>query len=432
MSLPVLTLLVGIFFVLSITGSQVFAQVETSEQITLSGDLENDPVAQDILKKIEQTKKWIAELEHREYQKIQAQNFLDERRAIALESLNNDLEAWQDLWANYTSKNSFERFVNKKPGFVQDVFWDQFEFKEMKVNAGRAALKQVIADGGSLKEAREAYLKAAETKRIELIEANAQFNVKHKLAYYSQQILFDVQGKFVNSTENINQLNQYYTDFKASPAYLSANPNDVRSYEELGNTNQNTNCREGYVVVHRFHANDFACITKSTAELWINRGMGEVADSEYSAYPDKEKFGTPEYIRAEIEKRDLKELVYSINKGFADLIDEIEGEKLELIKKYKIMYHLEEQKSRDEEKRIINENHDKISAKELSELIVAIREKYKDSMEQILDDKLHALLELEKKLDEHGLEIKQMYENRNDISIIWDSDVNSYRAVLNS
>ena len=432
MSLPVFVVLVGMFIVVSITGSQVFAQVETSEQMTLSGDLENDPVAQDILKKIEQTKQWIAELEQREYEKIQAQKFLDERRAVALDSLNKDLEAWEDLWVNYTSKNSFERFVNKKPSFVQDVFWDQFEFKEMKVNAGRAALKQVIADGGSLKEAREAYLKAAETKRIELIEANAQFNVKHNLAYYSQQILFDVQGKFVNSTENINQLNQYYTDFKASPAYLSANPNDVRSYEELGNTHPSTKCREGYVVVHRFHANDFACITESTAELWINRGMGEIAGSEYSAYPDKEKFGTPEYIRDEIEKRDLKELVYSINKGFADLIDEIEYEKLELIKKYKIMYDLEEQKSRDEEKRIINENHDKISSKELSELIVAIREKYKDSMEQILDDKLHALLDLEKKLDEHGLEIKQMYENRNDISIIWDSDMNSYRAVLNS
>ncbi|NNL58309.1 MAG: hypothetical protein HKP31_02435, partial [Nitrosopumilus sp.] len=34
-----------------------------NDQVTLSEDLASNPLAQDILKKIEQTKKWIAELE---------------------------------------------------------------------------------------------------------------------------------------------------------------------------------------------------------------------------------------------------------------------------------------------------------------------------------------------------------------------------------
>jgi len=38
-----------------------FAQSDSNEQVTLSGDLTNNPVAQDILKKIEQTRKWIKE-----------------------------------------------------------------------------------------------------------------------------------------------------------------------------------------------------------------------------------------------------------------------------------------------------------------------------------------------------------------------------------
>ena len=146
----------------------------------------NNPIAQDILEKIEQTKQWIADLEKRDYEKTQAQKELEEKRAIALERLNQDLIEWENLWANFTSRAAFERFVEGKPAPIQGVFWDQFEFKEMKVEAGRSALKEVMAKGGTLNQARAAYHKAAETKRIELIEMNAQFNVKHNLAYYKE------------------------------------------------------------------------------------------------------------------------------------------------------------------------------------------------------------------------------------------------------
>ena len=44
----------------------VSAQAQTTPQVTLSGDLENDPVAQDILKKIEESKKQIEKLQKRE------------------------------------------------------------------------------------------------------------------------------------------------------------------------------------------------------------------------------------------------------------------------------------------------------------------------------------------------------------------------------
>ena len=71
MSLPIhgiITIIVTIAL-LSFASHDVFAQIVTSEQKTLSGDLSNNPVAQDILKKIEQTKQWIADLEQREYEK---------------------------------------------------------------------------------------------------------------------------------------------------------------------------------------------------------------------------------------------------------------------------------------------------------------------------------------------------------------------------
>ena len=195
--------LIMIFLLVAASGivfQTTFAQTANSdvtitEQTTLSDDLANNPVAQDILKKIEQTKKWIEELEQRNYEKLETQKELEEKRKQALAKLNQDLKEWQSIWDYYSPRNSFERFVEKIPDSqVQGVFWDQFEFKEQKVKAGRDALKKVIANGGSLHQARQAYIDAAETKRIELIEANSQFNVRQKLAYYNQQILFDRAG----------------------------------------------------------------------------------------------------------------------------------------------------------------------------------------------------------------------------------------------
>ncbi len=258
---------------------------ETSEQTTLSGDLVNNPLAQDILEKIEQTKQWIADLEKREYEKTKAEQELEERRAVALERLNQDLLEWENLWANYTSRAAFERFVEDKPTAVQGVFWDQFEFKEMKVKAGRAALKEIIAKGGSLSEARAAYHKAAETKRIELIEMNAQFNVKHNLAYYKEQLLFNSTGQLPLNPYTVSTLGEFYKDYRTNPGYLDANPNDKYAYDSL-ETSPDANCRSGYVVVHRIANNDYACITESTAEMWERYGIGKVVDTEAVIYDE--------------------------------------------------------------------------------------------------------------------------------------------------
>ncbi|MBI4130997.1 MAG: hypothetical protein HY476_00715, partial [Nitrosarchaeum sp.] len=216
-----------LFGLIVISVNYSFAQSETSEQVTLSGDLANNPVAQDILKKIEQTKKWIKELEEKNYEALEAKKELEVKRAQALEKLNQDLSEWEALWEYYSPKNSFSRFVDKvQEPQVKEVFWDQFEFHQIKVDAGRDALKKVLASGGSLKEARQAYLKAAETKRIELIEANSIFNVNHNLAYYNQQIMFNKEGQFIETPITGEQLRKYYEDYRTNPAYLQANPDD--------------------------------------------------------------------------------------------------------------------------------------------------------------------------------------------------------------
>ena len=445
-----------------------------NEQITLSDNLANNPLAQDILKKIEQTKKWIADLEQRNYEQLEKQRELEDKRQQSLAKLNQDLKEWERLWDYYSPKNSYERFVNKIPDSqVQEVFWDQFEFKEQKVKAGRDALKKVKADGGSLRDARQAYLAAAETKRIELIEANSQFNVKHNLAYYNQQILFDRQGQLVDSPVTGEQLRKYYEDFRTNPAYLDANPGDETSWEEMQRTNQNTECREEQIVVHRFHADDYVCVTMETAEMWIRYGMGEITGdsiddnprdiqsvtpltrcddgfsvvynnetekysciSEYTANKWVEQgiaeFPNPEeYIMKSIEKKETFLEIEEVNQQIREIQNELEGEKIALKKQYDIKYDELLSESKEAEKSAIqdyNEDSD-ASKEELSKTINYTREKYESDKEDVLKDKIKDTKKLERKFKNKMTEFAQNYNDHPYIQVISNSGNTGYEAI---
>lgn len=424
MSLPshVIIAIVSITLI-SFISNEAFAQEESqdvSKQITLSGDLANNPVAQDILKKIEQTKQWIADLEKRNYEKTQAQKLLEEKRAIALERLNKDLEQWEILWSNYTSKAAFERFVAKKPSEVQGVFWDQFEFKEMKVNAGREALKKVIAEGGTMREAREAYLKAAETKRIELIESNAQFNIKYNLAYYKEQLLFDKQGEFINSTESWNTLGEFYDDYSNNPKYLKTNPQDEFAKQALQSA-IDSQCRDGYVLIHRFQQNDNVCVTEFSAQQWIRYGIGE-------------KPGIAEIIiEADLENHNsisVEGKIEIINQKIKEFDADYHTRQNEIIKLYDIKYRNVDEEAKRLEREMVAEYsaNENISRKDVSEKILEIRNQIEEKKNLVLNEKVRELEKLQVEFDKNVLGLITPFEERLGITIIWNSSIEGYEA----
>ncbi|MGQ0791891.1 MAG: hypothetical protein ACT4NJ_06685 [Nitrosopumilaceae archaeon] len=425
MSLPVhiIIAIVSITLISFIT-QDALGQVQentASEQTTLSGDLANNLVAQDILRKIEQTKQWIADLEKRDYEKTLAQKLLEEKRAIALERLNYDLEQWESLWSNYTSRAAFERFVDDKPSEVQGVFWDQFEFKEMKVNAGRDALKQVIANGGTMREARDAYIKAAETKRIELIEANAQFNIKYNLAYYKEQLLFDRQGEFINSTESLEKLNQFNSDYRNNPKYLAANPQDKFAREAL-QAALDAQCREGYELVHRLQQNDNVCVTEFSAQQWIRYGIGE-------------RPGIAEIINdAELGNQNsitVESKIEIINQQICEFDEDYQMKQNEIIKQYDIKYQNVDIEAKRAEREAAAEYaaNKTITKTEVSDKILLIRNQIGDEKDKVLEEKLEALDELRVEFDKNVLGLVAEFEDRLGIKIIWNSDISSYEAV---
>jgi len=449
-----------------------FAQSDSGEQVTMSGDLENNPVAQDILKKIEQTKKWIKELEEKNYEKLEAKKELETKRIQALEKLNQDLNEWEVLWEYYSPKNSFSRFVNTvENSQIQEVFWDQFEFHQMKVDAGKEALKKVIANGGSLSEARQAYLKASETKRIELIEANSIFNVNHNLAYYNQQILFNREGKFVETPVTGEQLRKYYEDYRTNPAYLQANPNDAISWEDLGKTTPDTECRKGSVVIHRFHANDYVCVSMSTAEMWIRYGMGEIPGNtsiqsdviaitpltkcdlgftvvyvlesgKYSCVLQEtadswifqgiaEKHDPQSYILNKIEDKDTAVIIMGINQRLQEFDNDLALKQANLKIVFNKKYDDALTKTKSDEKRVIKDQLERpgMSKEELSVKIMQIRKQYDSVQDYILQEKIASLQTLDDEYNKSLKEFVDTYDLDPYIQIVWNSDLSKYNVM---
>ncbi len=460
-----------LFGLMIISVNYSFAQSETSEQVTLSGDLANNPVAQDILKKIEQTKKWIKELEEKNYEALEAKKELETKRAQALEKLNQDLSEWEALWEYYSPKNSFSRFVDKvEEPQVKEVFWDQFEFQQIKVDAGRDALKKVLANGGSLKEARQAYHKAAETKRIELIEANSIFNVNHNLAYYNQQIMFNKEGQFIETPITGEQLRKYYEDYRTNPAYLQANPDDAISWEDLGKTTPNTECRKGSVVVYRFHANDYVCVSMSTAEMWIRHGMGEITGNSTASNVDSvtpltkcdegltvvyalesgkyscvlqetadswiaqgiaESHDPQSYILDKIQNKDVSAIIQEINQKLEEFDDDLALKQADLKDVYDKKYSDALKQSKNDEKSAIKDQSERpgMTIEELSTKIMQIRKKYDSTQENILQEKIVALKILDDAHKENVKKFADTYEFNPYVKIVWNSELSKYDAV---
>ncbi len=443
-------------------------QPDVNEQIIFSDDLLNDPVAQDLLKKIEQTRKIIKEWEKKEFEKNQAKENLEKMRDMSVERLNQDLEEWKRLWEKHSSRNAFESFVSKKPEYVQGVFWDQFEFKEKKVQAGREALKQVLLDGGSLKEAKQAYYKAAETKKIELIEMNAQFNVKHKLAYYDQQQLFNSTGQFHPSPASETSIAQYYTDYRLDPTYLLANPDDEYSAKYDSKTNPDTECRKGYTVIHRISQDDYVCIQESTAQIWERHGMGEIVDkkelsidensmvqnvvtnpgtqckedytvlynipaSEYRCVSEStaEKWmndGTGEvhdllqYILGKDQQKKVLDEIHAINQEIQRINEEYDIQKKALEKQYERILENEDRLAQQKIQEIIKEykNNESITDEDASKNILDIKTANEKSKEKILNEKLNAISRIDLNLKEMLLKAVKGYENNPSINVDWD------------
>ena len=404
--------ILGMTTVIILPPSQVHSQTDTiysETYTTLSEDLENDPLAQDILAKIEKTKEWIAGLEEQETK----QKEIEEKREEAIASLQKDLKAWQKLWEEFTFDYKFEQ--------QSGIFWDQYNFTKSKITAGREALEKVLAEGGGPEEARSAYVNAAKIKRSELIIANSLINVKHGLAYYNQQILFDSDGQFHDIVSG-DQLRKYYQDFRTNPVYLNSNPNDEASWEDLSVSIQ-SECRDGYVLMHRFQTDDHVCVTEKTSEMWTRHKMGKPM-IDYVQPVDAE-------LTLDRFKEDsIKEKVKNINNKLSTTYMYYDEKMRDTEKKYEAKKKDLKRLQLEEERLIASkfDNPDTSQSKLINE-IEKMREVY-HHLEQAIDKEKHQTFQIMKSNHEqHMRELVSNLEFVSDVEIIWNADESKYEAI---
>ena len=198
------TVLLSIVALSAIPGTNIisFADAESEIVVKASKQLQKNPFAMKILAEMEAQK-----LRHNQHTQGKFQSVpltsqqieVQENRAIAQERLSERLDAFLLKYQDKMPKAAFAKFVEKKPDYIQGVFWGMFDYMQGKVDSARGAMKHVLDNGGSLKEARDAYFSHAQTKRVQLIQVVEDLNVQHGLAERAVQDTFDEQGKLPRS-----------------------------------------------------------------------------------------------------------------------------------------------------------------------------------------------------------------------------------------
>lgn len=178
------------------------ADAESEVVVKASKQLQKNPFAMKILAEMEKQKLRYKQQIHGNSHPLQLtsqQIEVEEKRAIAQERLSERLDAFMLKYQDKMPKAAFASFVEKKPDYIHGVFWGMFDYMQSKVDSARGAMKQILDNGGSLSEARDAYFAHAQTKRVQLIQLVEDLNVEHGLADKSVQDTFDEFGKLPRS-----------------------------------------------------------------------------------------------------------------------------------------------------------------------------------------------------------------------------------------
>lgn len=157
--------------------------------------LTKNPLSQIIFQHMEDLKKQQAAEEKKQQEIKEQENFINQQRQLAQNSLEEELKSFEKALDLNTPRLAFGRFVETVDDTVQVIFWGQFNLTEKKHNEAYAAKVNAIEDGADNIEAMKTFQRKAAITRSEIINHNSELNVKYGLADEKNQQYFDDQGK---------------------------------------------------------------------------------------------------------------------------------------------------------------------------------------------------------------------------------------------
>lgn len=164
-------------------------------EIKATDEIKKNPLLMKILKNIEISKKKIVEMQKKQLAMNEHKKLIDTQRKIAEEKLQSDLARMNKEMENFTPRASFTKFLSGINGTYHAIFWSQFNYQEQKVNLARAAMNDVLKNGGTYTDARNAFSKVGSMTRTEIIGVLKDQNILHGFANPDVQKAFDKYGK---------------------------------------------------------------------------------------------------------------------------------------------------------------------------------------------------------------------------------------------
>jgi len=196
-------------FALLIFYTNNFAAAQTDDSqfefTSITGDeIKTSSVAQQMLERIELSKKILAELrEGKKIEQTEEQKFIEEQRKISKQKLQVQLDRMNKDYESFAPRNAFASFLSGVNTTHHGIYWDQFNYMNEKVKIAKAAKQAVIDQGGTYQEAFKEYVKYASMTRVELIAYNQELNIKYGFADADIQKAFDKFGKIPRTVKLI-------------------------------------------------------------------------------------------------------------------------------------------------------------------------------------------------------------------------------------
>jgi hypothetical protein len=192
-----------VLFLTAFSGTPQFAagQLQSDNQTqfqsqTITGDaLKNNPMVQKILLEIEYSKNQVAELQKNQKDAETNKKLIDQQRLIAAQLEKQAQQIMEINNLSHTPTVAFRSFVSTVNNTkIQNIFWGEFNFTSHRIDAGHAAMKKVLDNGGTWQEAIQEFTKYAAIKHSELVEVNKNLNIQYGLADPNVQKDFNEKG----------------------------------------------------------------------------------------------------------------------------------------------------------------------------------------------------------------------------------------------
>jgi len=189
----------GVLAALIVVTNFGFAWADTgasnTNTILATDAIKNNPTDMKILENIELFKQRYAAMQQKQQLVDQQNQLIEQQRKLAGEYLQADLAGMNNGNNLATPKNAYAVFVSHVDNSAQNLFWEQFNFMQAKVQNGKDAMNRVLKNGGTMHEALQAYSNEAAIHKDQLISINKNLNVKYNLADGKVQSLFNKDGK---------------------------------------------------------------------------------------------------------------------------------------------------------------------------------------------------------------------------------------------